>query len=150
MSILLGACSVDVGKLRAPNSRVPDGAADLHTVSDAAGARGDADGPGGTIATDSLVSPDLPESDDVAALDDVTALPDPDATAPGDTTDYLDRPMSDENAGEALSDDAGSAGNDDGSGGTGGVDANDGGHISNSAVGIPSHEAPHFRRAATI
>jgi hypothetical protein len=118
------ACSVDIGKLRAPTSPPPDGSMDHPVVPDATEVGGgDTVGSGGSVDTDSAsVLPDRPTADEVAVPADATDLPEmdvaEDVVASDDGTDSSDLAAADEDTGGAGIDGGGGTG---GSGGTGGI-----------------------------
>ena len=136
MSLVVGACSVDLSKLRVSVSSVHDGATDFPAVSDLAGAGGGvADSHEVLLAADGmLVPPDLAVVDAALIPDIVKDLSAPDAlddapmsedvddssdlAAPGDDAD--DAPTG--SGGSGGSGGGGSGGGGSG-GGTGGVDA---------------------------
>jgi hypothetical protein len=126
MATLLGACSVDVAKLRAWKPAAPDGAVDLSTVSDVAGTPGNADDGGAVGAADVADSADLPEPGEVANPDGDHL----DATSADEVAGALDLPMpGDDTSVEQPGLDSGDL-EGGGAGGTGGVGADGGGGVS--------------------
>jgi hypothetical protein len=125
--MLAAACSVDIGKLRGPTPRAPDGPMDRPVAPDATEAgSGDTGGSDGSVDTDSASAlPDLPAAYEVAFPNDAEDLPEidvaQDVVVPEDISDSLDQPTADEDTGGAGVDGDGETGGAGGTGGTGGT-----------------------------
>ena len=135
-AMLLGACSVDLGKLKV-SGRPLDAGSDIRPASDLAAPSGTADGPVNG-APDIQAVLDLPGSDDVAVLDDGNPPLGLDVALSGDTEVSLDGQIVSEDVSAGSPDVEGDridSGGTDGAGGSGGAGGNGGAGGADAAGG---------------